>query len=447
MFLLSDKVTGYIAIACLGVIALICIIMAIISSSRKRTEYVEEDSKKVEDTNENEVVENSTSEDDTVADEEETEEEPVEEETAEVVEEEETKEESVEEETEEENVEEPAEEEQAEETADEEDEEEPVEEKVEETTTEEEVEETETTEEETVEEEPTEEEQAEETDEEPVEEKAEEDTPEETTKTKKDTKPTTKTKKTTEVKSTSGRYAGKYVIMCENDQYRYQLFASNGQSLIISEGYTTEKGCRNGIQTVKKNITEGIVKIDSDKHDKYFFTLVSKQNRILCQSASYTTKESAVKASESFKKFALTDNIIFDENAKGVISSGERADVEFEEKDSGKYEIREDSNGNGFIYVLKASNNVEIVTSQDYSTYAGAKEAMERFREAVYQGEFLIIKDKNNNYQFKLYNQSKRLVVAGEVYESKQQVLSTIVSIKSFAKLAQLEDTSDKNEE
>ena len=429
MFLISDKTIGYIAVGCAALILIICIVMAVISSMKKKQNN--EKNLNVVDNNESEVKEkaetventneNATSEE--TLEEEETKEETDVENEAEAEETEQTltKEENDEDELEEETLEEAeSEEETKEEETEVEDEE------AEQTLSEEENDEDEL-EEETLEEEET----KEETDE------------EETESVKEERKEETDTKEAPVART--GRYAGKYVIMCENNQYRYQLFASNGQSLIISEGYTTERGCRNGILTVKKNITEGQVKIDSDKHDKYFFTLVSKQNRILCQSASYSTKESCISASESFKKFALTENVIFDENAKGVLSTSEKVDVEFEEKENGKYEIREDDHG--YIYVLKASNNVEIVTSQDYSTYASCKEAMERFREVVYTGDFLIFKDKNNNFQFKLYNQNNRLVVAGEVYSSKAQVIQTITSIKSFAKLAQLEDPKAQEEE
>lgn len=243
----------------------------------------------------------------------------------------------------------------------------------------------------------------------------------------------------------SGRYAGKYVITQGGDDlYRFKLLASNGQSLINSEGYTTEAGCRKGIDTIKKNVTEGRIKIDSDKHDLYFFTLVTKQNRILAQSASYKSKDAATRASESFVKFALTENIIFDENVDKDVSSVEKVDVEYENKDGGTYTVEQDDHG--FIYVLKASNRVKIVTSQDYSSASTAKEAFLRFKEAVYDGEWQIVKDKSDNFQFKLYK-NRRLVVAGELYTSKDQVKNTIASIKSFAKNATWEETEKNPEE
>lgn len=242
----------------------------------------------------------------------------------------------------------------------------------------------------------------------------------------------------------SGRYSGKYVITVGGDDlYRFKLVASNGQSLINSEGYTTEAGCRRGIDTIKRNVTTGRIKIDSDKHDLFFFTLVTMQNRILAQSASYKTKDACTRASESFVKFALTDNIIFDENVNKDVSSVEKVDVEFEEKEGGSYTVEQDDHG--FIYVLKASNKVKIVTSQDYASQSAAKDAYTRFKDAVYNGEWQIVKDKSGNFQFKLYK-NRRLVVAGELYQSKDQVKNTIASIKSFAKNAEWEDNNQEED-
>ena len=416
MFLISDKVVGIAAVIVAAVILVIVIICAIISAcSKKKSDTVEAKECVTPDVEEQVEDEEETSSDVVVEDEESNEEEPVEEESQDEEEEIQTKEATaLEEETVEEDEEEAVEE-------DDNEEESVVEEEAPESNSEEEIEDKDE-ESEDKEEESQDEDEEESNEKEPVEEKLEE----------------------APVKRT-GRYAGKYIIRCENDAYRYQLLASNGQSLIISEPYTTERGCRNGINTVKKNAVEGMIKIDADKHGLYFFTLVSKQNRILCQSANYSTKEAAEKASVSFKKFALTDNIIFDENATGSVSTSEKADVEFEEKENGTYEIEVDGD-KGFIYVLKASNNVKLVTSQDYGSLASCKEALERFREAVYSGEFLIYKDKNNNFQFKLYN-NKRLVVAGEVYSSRAQVIQTIISIKSYAKKAQYVEREEIEDE
>ena len=480
MIFLSDKLLGMIVCGVFAAILVILVICAIVSQVNAKKKPQPQPAKKevskkatpVEEDEEDEEetpavvatpVEDST-EEESEEETEETAEEPAEEESEEETEEpaeeeseeetEEAAEEPVEEESEEE-TEEPAEEESEEES--EEETEEPAEEESDDESEEETEEESEEETEEPVEdeseeesEEPAEEleEKSEEESEEETEEPAEEESEEEFEEKEHAVDEALLAAEQAEVKpnASTGRYAGKYIINVDGaGQYRFKLIASNGQQLIASEAYTTESGCRKGIDTIKRNVSVGRVKIDADKHNLYFFTLTSKQNRILAQSASYKSKDSAIRASESFKKFALTENIVFDEeNVDKTASDVEIANVDFEVKEGGYYSIEQDNHG--FIYVLKASNKVKIVTSQDYSSHSAAKDAYERFKDAVYNGEWQIVKDKNGNFQFKLYLRH-RLVVAGELYQSKDQVKSTIASIKSWAQKAEYEESKPEEEE
>jgi uncharacterized protein YegP (UPF0339 family) len=36
-------------------------------------------------------------------------------------------------------------------------------------------------------------------------------------------------------------------------EYRWKLIATNGQTIAVSEGYTTKESAKNGIESVKKN--------------------------------------------------------------------------------------------------------------------------------------------------------------------------------------------------
>ena len=40
-------------------------------------------------------------------------------------------------------------------------------------------------------------------------------------------------------------------------EYRFRLKATNGQIIAVSEGYKAMAGCKNGIESVKKNAAEG----------------------------------------------------------------------------------------------------------------------------------------------------------------------------------------------
>ena len=39
-------------------------------------------------------------------------------------------------------------------------------------------------------------------------------------------------------------------------EFRFRLKASNGQSILASEGYAAKSGCTNGIESVRKNSTD-----------------------------------------------------------------------------------------------------------------------------------------------------------------------------------------------
>lgn len=40
-------------------------------------------------------------------------------------------------------------------------------------------------------------------------------------------------------------------------EFRFRLKATNGQIIAVSEGYTAMAGCKNGIESVRKNAAEG----------------------------------------------------------------------------------------------------------------------------------------------------------------------------------------------
>ncbi len=239
-----------------------------------------------------------------------------------------------------------------------------------------------------------------------------------------------------EEKATSNRYKGKYVVFQEGDFFRYRLKASNGEALILSEPYTSEKGARAGIETLKRNVGEAKIDVVEDKHGLFHFRLITKANRILAQSANYEAQARAVSASKSFEKFVMTDIVIFDETVSTTHTAAEKIEVEVSPDSSGKFIIEKVEDG--YEYILKASNGRKICNSKAYKTLATCKTSLEGFRDLVYTGDFYIFKDKNGNFQFKLYNAQNRLVMTGEVYSTKKACLNVIESIKRFARFAEL---------
>ncbi|MGN1295514.1 MAG: YegP family protein [Bacilli bacterium] len=255
-----------------------------------------------------------------------------------------------------------------------------------------------------------------------------------------ETKQAKKANKTTTAK-------GKYIITSESERnFRYILKASNGEPLITSEIYVSEESARKGIDTIKRNVNTAKIEIVEDKHGLFSFRVITKQgSRTLATSANYKTKARAVSASESFKRFAASETIIVDAS-QVTHEQAELYDVEIKTEARGKFNIVEVTPNSEYMYQLLASNGRVIASSQIYKSRLSCKQACDKLREVAYKGDFYIYKDKNEKYQFKLYNKQHRLVLAGEVYDSKERVISVINSIKRFAEKAQITDNQTVTE-
>ena len=101
-------------------------------------------------------------------------------------------------------------------------------------------------------------------------------------------------------------------------------------------------------------------------------------------------------------------------------------------KNGGKYEIVK-RNG-AFYFLLKANNGQLLLESAAYTTLAGAKKAIETFKNAVEVGEFSIDEDKNGNFKFILRASARsQMLYHGETYATRQRAESAIGSVKKFA--------------
>lgn len=109
---------------------------------------------------------------------------------------------------------------------------------------------------------------------------------------------------------------GKFIITKrKNEEYQFNLEASNGQVVLTSEGYTNKAGCKNGIDSVKNNST-----LDSRyqrliaNNGQYYFNLKAANGEIIGTSQMYTTiynRENGISAVKNNAPDAsVTDEII-----------------------------------------------------------------------------------------------------------------------------------------
>ncbi|WCM42565.1 YegP family protein [Flavobacterium sp. CBA20B-1] len=82
---------------------------------------------------------------------------------------------------------------------------------------------------------------------------------------------------------------GKFVVSKrKNEEFQFNLKASNGQIILSSEGYTTKAACMNGIESVKKN-SQDETKFETlqAKNEKYYFNLKATNGQIIGSSQMY----------------------------------------------------------------------------------------------------------------------------------------------------------------
>ena len=119
---------------------------------------------------------------------------------------------------------------------------------------------------------------------------------------------------------------GKFVIRETKTGIKFDLKAANGEVVATSEVYASEKACRNGIESVKKNApvanvedqtVEGFAKekcpkfeIYTDKAGEIRFRLKATNGQIIAVSEGYKKMASCKNGIESVRKNAADSEIV-----------------------------------------------------------------------------------------------------------------------------------------
>ncbi len=246
--------------------------------------------------------------------------------------------------------------------------------------------------------------------------------------------------------SETSKVPGKFEVFPEDDQFKYRLKANNGEILVVSYGYSTRDGAHAGIDTLKKNLEEGMVAYTTDKNGHSQWRLsTSNDSRIVALGETYSSLSSAQSAFASTQKFGKATKIIdLDE-----IPDSEKREWHFtcedvQEKDSGSIEIYDD--GGKFRARLLANNQeVLFVTAQRYSSKASLKSALDNIKEKLNKDSFHVSKDKQGRFQFIMESGSGFVYLVGETYSTKQASISAASSVLAFINKATIHDLTLKS--
>ena len=240
------------------------------------------------------------------------------------------------------------------------------------------------------------------------------------------------------VPTNDSKYTGKYEVFPEAGLFKYRLKASNGEILIVSQGYTTKAGAISGIDTLKRNVIGGIQEIYTDKSDfSQFRIMTSTGARLVAAGEFYETEKKAQSAFESVKRFANTDKIVeLNELPKKEMREEVVVLKKLDENANGKYEVY--SEGKLWFFLLKASNGEVLMESQGYSSKSGALSGLDNVKKALIAGNFRVSRDKQDRYMFTLYATNNQALVTGHTYPSKDNCLAAVDSVRRFGLQAKI---------
>lgn len=105
---------------------------------------------------------------------------------------------------------------------------------------------------------------------------------------------------------------GKFEIYTnKSGEYRFRLKASNGQSILASEGYTTKAARDNGIESVRKNSQDENRFVNGvSKSDQPYFNLTATNGQVIGKSEMYKSIAARDNGIESVMKNAPDAEVV-----------------------------------------------------------------------------------------------------------------------------------------
>ena len=106
--------------------------------------------------------------------------------------------------------------------------------------------------------------------------------------------------------------AGKFELkQLKNEQYLFNLKASNGQIILTSEQYKSKSGALNGVESVRKNsVNEDRFEILTAKSGQPYFVLKAGNGEVIGRSETYSSLPAAKNGIQSVMKNAPSAELV-----------------------------------------------------------------------------------------------------------------------------------------
>ena len=88
-------------------------------------------------------------------------------------------------------------------------------------------------------------------------------------------------------------------------EYRFRLKAANGETILASEGYKSKDSCENGIASVQKNCgSDDCYEMKETDSGKFHFNLKSTNGQVIGTSQMYSSESGCRNGMDSVKRSA-----------------------------------------------------------------------------------------------------------------------------------------------
>lgn len=108
--------------------------------------------------------------------------------------------------------------------------------------------------------------------------------------------------------------AGKFVVSRRsNGDFQFTLCASNGQTILVSEGYSSRENCLNGIESVRTNAVDATrfeKRMSAD--ERPYFVLKSRNHQVIGHSQMYSDEDALVNGMASVGSHASAADVFED---------------------------------------------------------------------------------------------------------------------------------------
>ena len=100
------------------------------------------------------------------------------------------------------------------------------------------------------------------------------------------------------------------IFVGNDDQFYFRLHAANGEVILASEGYKSKSGCKNGIASVKENApNDQRYKRKTSASGQPYFNLVARNGETIGISEMYSSERSRDKGIDAVKRTAPDANV------------------------------------------------------------------------------------------------------------------------------------------